>query len=130
MSEVHPTDPTLHPRHPGRGKPTSLIAAESVDGEAEVGGFVVFFPSGATKVVGWRSAAPITPTLEAAKKYTANLIESLQKQGLDSDIDRTNWVSVAAAIQRIILDWNGAVQVRIGAEMAKRFGGDVTRLMH
>lgn len=128
--ERNPTDPALHPRHPGRGKPTSLIAAESADGQAEVGGFVAFFPSGATKTVAWRSASPITPTLEAAKEYTAKLIETLQADGLHSDLDRTNWVSVAAAVQRCIMDFNTVLQVRIGAEMAKRFGGDVTRLRH
>jgi hypothetical protein len=120
----------LHPRHPGRGSSTHLIAAEGVNGEAEVGGFLIFFPSGATKQVGWRQATPITPTLEASKQFASKVIESLMKDGLQTDIDGTNWVSVTAAIQRVILDWNSVMQVRIGAEMAKRFGGDPTGLVH
>lgn len=128
--ERHPEDPTLHPLHPGRNKGTYLITAEGE--EPEQGGVYIFLPSGATKIIGWRQASPITPTLEAAKKYTATLIESLQKDGLASDIDRTNWVSVAAAIQRVILDFNDRIRIRIGNEMAKQFGfvDDVTRLMH
>lgn len=119
MSDQHPTDPTLHPRHPGRGCTTSLIAAEG--DEAEQGGVFLFFPSGATKVIGWRQVQPITPTLDAAKQYAAKVIEALQRDGLHSDIDRTNWVSVTAAIQRIIMDWNDSIKVRIGTAWAREF---------
>ena len=117
MNEVNPTDPKLHPRHPGRGCSTSLIAAEG--DEAEQGGFFIFLPSGATKMVGWRSVKPITPTIDAAKQYAAGVIESLQKDGLLDDIDRTNWASVTAAIQRIILDWNDGSKRRIGEAWAR-----------
>lgn len=119
MNERHPTDPTLHPRHPGRGCSTSLIAADFDD--AESGGFVVFFPSGAFKQVPWRSVRPITPTLDAAKQYASKVIEALQRDGLAADIDRTNWASVTAAIQRILLDFNDRLGRRIGIEMSKRF---------
>lgn len=111
----------LHPRHPGRGKPTSLIAAEAVDDTPEVGGFFVFLPSGATKTIAWRSAQPITPTLEAAREWTTKIVEALLKANTAesaADIDATNWVSVVAAVQRIILDWNDRIQLRIGAKMA------------
>lgn len=100
------TTAALHPSHPGVGSLTSLIAAKSTDGDAGVGGFFVFLPSGRTKVITWRQMQPITPTLDAAKQYAAKVIESLQRDGLHDDIDRTNWVSVTAAIERIILDWN------------------------
>lgn len=111
----------LHPRHPGRGSPTSVIAAEAVDGSPEVGGFVVFLPSGATKVVGWRQASPITPTHEAAKDFTVEVVQQLLDANTEqarADIDATNWTSVVAAVQRIILDWNDGIQRRIGAKMA------------
>ena len=39
-----------------------------------------------------------------------------------ADMDATNWVSVTAAIQRIILDWNDGAKGRIDAEMVRRFG--------
>lgn len=109
----------LHPRHPGRGCSTSLIAVEG--DEPEVGGFFIFFPSGRTKTVHWRSLKPIMPTLDAAKDYTAKILEGLLKGdevGL-SDMEKTNWVSVAAAIQRIILDFNGKVTTAINTKMAQ-----------
>jgi hypothetical protein len=120
----------LHPRHPGIGKATHLIQAEGKS--AEEGGFFVFLPSGATKSVAWRSATPITPTLEAAKKYASKVIEQLQADGLTADIDRTNWASVTAAIQRVILDFNTGLRSRISDAWGKHFGagGDPTRLMH
>ncbi len=119
MSDQHVPDTRLHPKHPGRGSSTSLVAAEGDD--PHVGGFFIFLPSGATKTVAWRQSKPITPTVDAAKRYAAAVIESLQKDGLADDIDRTNWASVTAAIQRIILDWNGAIGRRIGVEMSKHF---------
>lgn len=109
----------LHPRHPGIGCATSLIRLE---GDAvEQGGFLLFLPSGATKVVGWRSPKPITPTLEAAKKYASEVVESLlQDGGIENpDIQRTNWVSVTAAVQRIILDFNDRVTQAINTKMSR-----------
>lgn len=110
----------LHPRHPGVGCSTSLIELES--DETEVGGFAIFFPSGRTKMVHWRSLKPITPTIDAAKDYTAKVLEGLLKGdeiGL-KDMERTNWVSVAAAVQRIILDFNGRVTTAISSRMAQQ----------
>lgn len=106
----------LHPRHPGRGSSTSLIAGE---GESvEEGGFLIFFPSGTTKKVAWRSASPITPTIEAAKKYTAQVLDELLKAQAMHDVDRTNWVSVIAAIQKIISDFNDKLRAAIGHKIA------------
>ncbi len=109
----------LHPRHPGVGCSTSLIALEG--DEPEVGGFAIFFPSGRTKLVHWRSLKPITPTLDACKDYTAKVLDGLlqgDEIGLQ-DMDKTNWTSVAAAIQRIVLDFNGRVSTAISNQMSK-----------
>lgn len=113
----------LHPRHPGRGCSTSLIRLESESGEVEVGGFLVFFPSGDTKVVQWRSVKPITPTLDAAKDYTSRLADELIKaHGVGHpDVQHTNWVSVCAAAQRIILDFNDGLTKAINSKMARDF---------
>ncbi len=112
----------LHPNHPGKGCNTTLIAVESVDGNPEMGGFLVFLPSGATKQVRWRQVRPIQPTLDAAKEFTTKLVDSLLKADTPearADVNGTNWTSVAAAVQRIILDWNDGIQQRIGARMAQ-----------
>lgn len=74
--------------------------------ESDVGGFIVEMPSSTRLQIAWRTGAPIEPTLDAAKKYAAELIVALQKRGLDGDVARTNWASATAAIQKVISDWN------------------------
>lgn len=112
----------LHPRHPGRGK-CAVIELESAEGKIEEGGFLLFLPSGATKVVPWHSAKPITPTLEAAKQYATAVVDSILKaDGIGSpDIQHVNWTSVTAAIQRVIMDFNDKLHGAINAKMARDF---------
>ena len=93
-----------HACHPGVGSATALMAAAGDD--PNDGGFFVFLPSGATKVVSWRATRPIDPPATAARRYAAELAEALDNEGLDDDLDRTDWPVVTAAILRIILDWN------------------------
>ena len=123
MSEDQRND-GLHPKHPGRGK-CAVIELESADNKLEQGGFIIFLPSGATKVVGWTTAKPITPTLEAAKNYATHVVDSLLKaEGIGSpDIQNVNWTSVAAAIQRVIIDFNTKLVGAINAKMARDFAG-------
>lgn len=104
----------LHPRHPGRGQPAALLRLEEPD-RPECGGFLLFLPSGATKTVSWRSSACITPTLEAAKDYTSRVANDIiQQHGVShEDVQKVNWTSVCAAVQRIILDFNDRLQKRI-----------------
>ena len=89
-----------------------LWPADSPD--PEVAGFVVEFPSGTRKSVAWRSPAPIVPALDAAKQYAAELLatRSSEPGGMD-DVNRTNWASVTAAVQRIIMDWNDKTRERL-----------------
>lgn len=112
----------LPPRHPGRGK-CAVIEIEAVDREPEIGGFMIFLPSGATKTVHWRSTKPITPTLDAAKDYCARVVDSILKSNgghpEHPDIAGVNWTSVCAAVQRVILDWNDKVTGAINAKMIR-----------
>ena len=89
-----------------------LWPADSPD--PDVAGFVVEFPSGTRKSIAWRSKAPITPALDAAKEYAAKLLaaRSSEPGGMD-DVNRTNWASVTAAVQRIIMDWNDETRARL-----------------
>jgi hypothetical protein len=110
----------LHPRHPGIGSSTALIAAEG--DSPEDGGLFIFFPSGATKGILWHSASPIRPAIDAAKKYTAQVLEELLKANTPEalrDIQATNWVSVIAAIHKIINDFNGNLHLAINTRIAK-----------
>lgn len=124
----------LHPKHPGRGK-TGVIELESGTGKVEHGGFAIFLPSGATKLVHWQSAAPITPTLDAAKQYATEVVESLLQQHGGNpgtpDIAQVNWTSITAAIQRVILDFNHKLQVAARDKMARDLVGlDGKPLLH
>jgi hypothetical protein len=92
-----------------------LYPAESTNNDPTVGGFVVVFPSGATKAVSWRSEAPIQDTLEAAKTYTKALVQHMVERQLTDDLDRTNIPSLVAAIQKIISDWNEKQRTRLHA---------------
>jgi hypothetical protein len=83
-----------------------LYPAESTTHDLTVGGFVVEFPSGATKSVAWRSEAPIQDTTEAAKEYAKALVKHMLDKCLFDDLDRTNIPSLVAAIARITSDWN------------------------
>lgn len=83
-----------------------LYPAESTSNDSTVGGFVVEFPSGARKSVAWRSEAPISDTMEAAKQYAISLVQHMFDAGLRDDLNRTNIPSLVAAIARIISDWN------------------------
>ncbi len=87
-----------------------LHPAESTNGDPFVGGFIARFPSGVAKQVAWRFDRPIYPTIDAAKQHAANLVSALQSSGHVDDIERTNWASAVAAIQKIIGDWNEKVR--------------------
>lgn len=112
----------LHPRHPGRGK-CAVIELESMDNQPEVGGFLIFLPSGSTKTVHWRSAKQITPTLEAAQDYAAKVVDSVLREHNGNrshpDVANVNWTSVAAAVQRVIIDWNDKLSKAVNAKMLR-----------
>lgn len=90
-----------------------LWPAESTNADPNAGGFICRFPSGTTKQVAWRTGAPITPTLDAAKTYATQLIEALSREAKFDDMERTNWASAVAAIQKIISDWNDKLRERL-----------------
>lgn len=95
-----------------------LWPAESTNADPNVGGFICRFPSGLVKSVAWRTGAPIMPTLDAAKTYAAQLIEALSREAKFDDMERTNWASAVAAIQKIISDWNDELRARLYGDAA------------
>jgi hypothetical protein len=84
---------------------TNLIRLESDD--PHVAGVLIRFDSGAAKTVSWRADKVISPALDAAKEYTAAVIDALVKENREADVRNTNWVSVAAAMHKCIRDFNG-----------------------
>ncbi len=85
---------------------------ESTDPHA--GGVLVVFDSGVAKLVAWRSEA-VVPALDTAKGLAAQVLEALQRDGKWDEIRDTNWVSVTAAMNKLVRDWNGALVARQGA---------------
>lgn len=126
-----PAPAGMHPRHPGVGSSTSLIRLEGDD--PEVGGFLIFYPSGKHMTISWRVVKHIEPTKEAALQFVGKIVDDLNKaaaqgtpedrQAAEQDLKRTNWVSVTAAVQRVILDFNSELSNRISLKMAAEFGG-------
>lgn len=84
----------------------NLYAAESVNNDTTIGGFVVEFDSGIRKVIAWRQDAPILPPLDAAKEFVAKLVDTLLRERRLDEVETTNWASAVAAVQKIIVDWN------------------------
>jgi hypothetical protein len=58
------------------------------------------------KEVLWKSTVPAPDSLRAAKEFAAGLLQQLIEEGKVDDADRTNWVSLTAAIQRLVMDFN------------------------
>lgn len=90
-----------------------LYRLESDDPQA--GGVLVKFPSGVQKTACWRSASPISPTIDAAKQYAAAIVDAMCTAGHIDDIERTNIASLVAAIHKVISDWNDALRARMPA---------------
>ena len=88
---------------------TNLIRLESADGDPYAGGVAVAFDSGVSKQIAWRAKPGeyISPALDAAKEYTAQLLDTLLREGREEEIRHTNWVSVTAAVHKCIRDFNG-----------------------
>jgi hypothetical protein len=84
----------------------TTLRALTCDTDPKVGGFLAVFPSGLKKEVIWKSTVPAPDALQAAKEFTAGLLDQLMQEGKHDDANRTNWPSLVAAIQRIVLEFN------------------------
>lgn len=71
-----------------------------------IGGVAIKYPSNATKSATWRSETPIADTLAMAKQIAAQLLQERLDTRNPDDAERTNWVSVTAAIQAHVKTWN------------------------
>jgi hypothetical protein len=83
-----------------------------------IGGFLITYPSGKAKAVYWEFDKPIKDTMTAAKGYAAKCLDNCLQEDRADDANRTNWPSVVAAIQRIVLDWNEATRAHFVAAIA------------
>jgi len=88
---------------------TRLIPLESAENDPHAAGVAIVFDSGAAKQIAWRTKPGrlISPALDAAKQYTAQVLDALLREGREEEIRHTNWVSVTAAMHKLIRDFNG-----------------------
>ena len=71
------------------------------------GGVLITYPSGHTAQLVWRSDGRlILPTKEAAQQYAAAALDALMQERRVDDAERTNWVSLTAAMEKILTDFN------------------------
>lgn len=75
----------------------------------DVGGVLAEFPSGRRLQASWRHAERVD-ALATAKRVAAHLLDTLMRDGLADDADRTNWPSVVAAVQAIVMQWDAKRQ--------------------
>jgi hypothetical protein len=95
---------------------TQIYRLEAKVGSTDTGGIAFRFPSGKVKTLTWKTQAPIEPTLDAAKEYATKLIDEMLRGGGMDDVERTNWASAVAAIQKHILDFNQKLRVQLHRE--------------
>lgn len=124
----------LHPRHPGKGQPTSLIALES--DEPSVGGVLFFFPSGSDVSFHWQQVTPVYPIDGAASQFCADVVRKmaeaandLERRGMHdkaaivrADINGTNWDSVVHGVALIIREFNARLTTAVAAKLVAERG--------
>lgn len=76
----------------------------------QVGGILCIFPSQARKQATWQHETANVDSLALAKDVAARVLDSLMRDGLIDDAERTNWVSAVAGIQHHIKGWQEALR--------------------
>ncbi len=85
-------------------------------GIPQIGGVLFKFPSGLQKTLQWEYSRPVVDTLKVSKHLTACLLDELMREDKADDINRTNWVSLTAAIQKMVGDWNAKMRAALVAQ--------------
>lgn len=88
---------------------------ESTD-DPRFGGVHLHTPSGIQIAAIWRTPGLIGDTLASAKAAAAQLMDKLVREHEGKDIDRINWPSVVAAIQKHMQDWNELRRAQLYAD--------------
>ena len=88
-----------------------LHRLESSNGNPLQGGVLIAWPDHRGIEIAWQSDGRlIMPTLDAAKRYAAEVIAELQRTGRLDLVDATNWASVVAALQHHIAEFNAGIR--------------------
>jgi hypothetical protein len=80
------------------------------------GGALITYPSGHTQQLHWHSDGRlILPTRDAAKQYAISALQKLLDERRTDDAERTNWPSLIAALERILIDFNEILRAHLVA---------------
>ena len=75
-----------------------------------LGGILITYPSGASKALSWRSEQPIRDVQAMAKGLAARALQDRLDSRAVDDAERTNWVSVVAAMGALVREWNARLE--------------------
>lgn len=87
---------------------------EATNDDPRIGGVLVTFPSGTTKLATWAWDGPVAEVVTLAKDVAAQVLDSLLRDGKIDDAERTNWPSVVAGLCALIRVWNSRHGARVG----------------
>lgn len=112
---------------PDRPMTLTIVPMESADGDADVFGFLCVFPSGTKFTLGCRFGKGVVDTSPTmAKEFATKIVEALMQRGDEGSIAGTNWASVTAMMQKLLLDFNN----KRGAQDAPQILGPDGRVLH
>jgi len=101
----------------------------------KAGGVRLVTPSGIVVDAGWMWGAPLADTLGVAKLLATRMVDTLLREHGGKDVDRISWVSVTAAIQRHVMDWNENLRKHLYSDVgqdpaANDLQGPIVRRIH
>ena len=99
-------------------------------GNPRIGGVLLKFPSGLQKTLQWDYPRPVVDTLAAAKHLSARVLDELMRENHADDISRTNWASITAAIQRLVIDWNARMRAAMVAQHDSALNVSPSQILH
>ena len=79
------------------------------------GGALIVWPSKYAKEIAWHSATGIRDAQAFAKAQAASLLDELMREGKGDEANGTNWPSLVAALQRIVVEFNERLRAHLRA---------------
>lgn len=90
---------------PDRPMTLTIVPMESAESNPNVFGFLCVFPSG-TKFTVASVFPPGVVDVKMAKSFAARIVQGCLERGDHASVDGTNWASVTAMMQKLLLDFN------------------------
>ena len=81
--------------------------------DPRIAGILVVFPNSQGIELTWSARAPIKDPHKEAKSYATMLVDALREGGMQHHIDGTNWSSMVASIQKMIVDFSARLRTAL-----------------